>query len=133
MKPRSTHHYFASPKTKKRAKALRRNETLSEKKLWEIVRNGNINGLKFRRQHALANYIADFYCHELRLVIEIDGDIHDRNDVKMNDERRTARIMEFGVKVMRYKNEDVFFHSDYIVHDILQLREEMRNSVTKKQ
>lgn len=133
MRKRSTHHYFATRKAKKRAKVLRRNETLSEKKLWEKLRNGNMNGLKFRRQHAIRDYIADFYCHELRLVIEVDGEIHDREDVKMHDEKRTKRMMDLGVKVLRYKNEDVFFYADYIVHDILKLREEMRNSVTKQQ
>lgn len=133
MRPKSTHHYFASRKTRNRAKVLRRNETLAEKKLWEILRNGNINGLKFRRQHALENYITDFYCHELRLVIEVDGDIHEKDEVKANDEIRTARILKLVVKVLRYKNEDVFFHPDYIVHDILKMKEEMRNSVTKKQ
>lgn len=133
MIKRSTHHYFASRKTKNRAKVLRREETLSEKRLWELLRNGNINGLKFRRQHALRNYIADFYCHELRLVIEVDGEIHDREDVKIHDEKRTEILKKLGIKVIRYKNEDVFFHADYIVHDILELREQMRNSFTKQQ
>src|SRR6266536_6063321 len=69
------------------AKDLRRNMTTAEKVLWIYLRQG-ILGLKFRRQHPIGIYIADFYCHRVKLIIEVDGSIHDKKEVKEYDERR---------------------------------------------
>ena len=66
----------ATPRIFSNAKKLRDNATDSENILWEALRNKRLDGYKFRRQHPLAIYIADFYCHELKLVIEVDGGYH---------------------------------------------------------
>ena len=88
------------------AKELRKNMTNAEKTLWNYLKV-KPNGYKFRRQHPLGIYIADFYCHKLKLVIELDGTIHDNEEVKMNDEVRQKLIQEDGLTVMRFKNEEV--------------------------
>ena len=122
MFKKSTHHFGANARIKTLAKSLRRKQTPSEERLWKILRNGNMNGLKFRRQHPLSNYIVDFYCHELKLVIEVDGDIHEKPEVKKRDEIREAAIKELGITVVRVSNEDVYFHSDFIVMKILEFK-----------
>lgn len=73
------------------AKELRRNMTEAEQKLWFHLRQG-ISGFKFRRQHPLKNYIADFYCHKLKLVIEADGGIHNKPEVKEYDAIREQNL-----------------------------------------
>jgi imidazole glycerol-phosphate synthase subunit HisF len=89
------------------AKDLRKNMTDAEKVLWFHLKQ-NLVGFKFRRQHPLGIYIADFYCHKAKLVIELDGSIHDNEEVKTNDEIRQRNIEEGGIKVIRFKNEEIF-------------------------
>ena len=72
-----------------KAQFLRRNETKAEKLLWEKLRNNQLEGLKFRRQHPVNIYIADFYCHKFKLIIELDGDYHNQEEQKQKDEVRT--------------------------------------------
>jgi len=62
---------------------------------------------RFRRQHPLSNYIADFYCHKLKLVIELDGNIHDQEEVKASDQEREEAIKSLGITVIRFTNEDI--------------------------
>jgi very-short-patch-repair endonuclease len=82
-------HKYATPKIYGNAKTLRQTETEAEKLLWQQLRSKKFNGLKFRRQHPIDKWIADFYCHEKKLIIELDGAVH--NDVeqkkKMKEER----------------------------------------------
>lgn len=99
--------YDASPEIHRRAKELRKNMTESEKLLWTEIRNRKLNGFKFRRQHPIDIFIADFYCHEIKLVIELDGNIHDSEENKEYDEGRTAELGYLGVKVIRFTNEEV--------------------------
>ncbi len=68
--------YGATPLIFERANQLRKNQTESEKFLWEILKNKQMLGLRFKRQHPIDKFIADFYCHSLKLVIEVDGKIH---------------------------------------------------------
>lgn len=125
MQTNSTHHYKANNIIKARARYLRKKQTTAEELLWRIIRNRKIGGLKFRRQHPLANYIADFYCHELKLVIELDGDVHDISWVKERDLLREKAIKKLGIEVLRFSNEQVFSNADFIAERIL----EVRNSV----
>ena len=78
-------HLGARASTHKNAKALRRKETEAEQKLWALLRNRQLKGRKFRRQHAITSYIVDFYCHECKLAIELDGYHHKNEDVKEYD------------------------------------------------
>ncbi len=91
------------------AKNLRHRETESEKLLWEKLKGSQLNGLKFRRQHPIAQFIADFYCHSALLVVEIDGGIHLQDDVKEYDENRTFELEKLGLAVIRFTNEDVLY------------------------
>ena len=88
-----------------RTRELRREMTPAEKTLWNRLRDRQFAGLKFRRQHPLGPFIADFYCAECRLVIEIDGDIHDLQ--VQHDQARTERFEEYGYQVIRFRNEQV--------------------------
>ena len=77
-------HYGASKLIFQRAEELRKQCTWEEEIIWGYL-SANKLGVKFRRQHPLLFYVADFYCHQLKLVIEIDGGIHNKADVKIND------------------------------------------------
>lgn len=99
--------YGASPEIHKRAKELRKQMTPAEKVLWNFLKNKSLEGFKFRRQHPIDKYIVDFYCHQKKLVIEVDGSIHDQLDQKEYDSGRTSVLEEFGLKVIRFRNEEV--------------------------
>nr|MCU4177914.1 endonuclease domain-containing protein [Marinilabiliaceae bacterium N1Y90] len=90
-------YYGASQEIKSRAKLLRKDITLPEKLLWNKLRDRQLAGLKFRRQHPIDLFIADFYCHEKRLVVEVDGEIHEYQ--KEYDEGRTAELERLGITV----------------------------------
>ena len=86
------------------ARQLRRDMTLAEARLWSAIRNNSL-GYRIRRQHPLGPFIADFYCHEARLVIEVDGPIHETQVVRYA--QRDAWIAEQGIEVLRFKNDQV--------------------------
>jgi very-short-patch-repair endonuclease len=112
--------YNADAETVEFAKALRKRMTPSEKLLWERLRKKNISGLQFRRQHPIGFYIADFYCHEIRLVIEVDGLIHNKQQQKEHDDNRSAEMDRLGIKVIRLSNDEVKNHIGYVmkrIHD----------------
>ena len=98
--------YGASPMIFELAKKLRNNVTPTEMILWGRLKE-YFPELKFRRQHPISDYIADFYCHSCKLVIEIDGSIHNLPDVKTNDEIRQKDLKELGLKVIRFTNSDI--------------------------
>ena len=100
-----------------RAKDLRKNMTGAEKVLWFHLKQ-NSGGFKFRRQHPLGIYIADFYCHKAKLVIELDGTIHDDAEVRSNDEIRQKNIEERGIKVIRFTNEEIFKDLEMVMQKI---------------
>ncbi|MCG2792879.1 MAG: endonuclease domain-containing protein [Weeksellaceae bacterium] len=101
-----------------KAKYLRNNETKAEAKLWEKLRNKQLGGFKFRRQHPISLYIADFYCHQLKLIIEIDGEYHDTKIQIPKDEERT-RILEFnGIQVIRFTNKQILSNIDAVLKEI---------------
>jgi cyclase len=87
-----------------RARELWNNATHAETVLWGYLRTRPL-GFKFRRQHPYSSYIPDFYCHSLKLVIEVDGSIHNLPDVKLNDEQRQAFLQKSGLTVFRFQNE----------------------------
>ena len=89
------------------ARKLRRRSTEAEQKLWDLLRNKKLKGKKFRRQHAIANYVVDFYCHECKIAIELDGNFHVEAGAKEYDNSRTILLNEMGVTVLRFWNEEV--------------------------
>src|SRR5881394_4595390 len=88
--------YGASNLIFQRAEELRNTMTPAEEIIWKAI---HINEwkLKFRRQHPIANYVVDFYCHPIKLVIEVDGGIHETEDVKKNDEEREKYLKKLGL------------------------------------
>ena len=106
-------HLGSKPKIFSFAKGLRKDSTGAEEILWKQIRNKRILGYKFRRQHPLNKYIADFYCHEANLVIELDGEIH--NDTKEYDANRTNALNEFGIKVIRFTNEEILENLNSVI------------------
>jgi very-short-patch-repair endonuclease len=100
-------HYGSNPFTFQKAVELRNSMTKAESVLWEELRNKRFIGLKFRRQHPIGRFIVDFYCHKLKLVIELDGGIHDLPEVAENDKNREEELREFGLNVIRFTNEEI--------------------------
>ncbi len=87
------------------ARKLRKNLTPAETRLWEALRNKQLEGLRFRCQHPVGNFILDFYCPSCKLVVEVDGQIHAHQTDY--DDARTAKLTEYGYKILRFRNEQV--------------------------
>ena len=101
-----------------RARELRKNRTRAEIVFWnEILKNKQIVGYKFTQQKPLGDFIADFYCAKLLLIIEIDGEIHNKMKNKDN-ERSEILFYKYGIKVIRYKNDDILNNVDKIISDL---------------
>ena len=117
-KTRISHFYYsAGPKTQERARELRQRETKCEKILWKRLKAKNLK-VKFRRQHPISFFIADFYCHEARLVIEVDGKIHLKPTQREHDKNRDAEFERLGIHVVRITNEDVTYHIGKVMRKI---------------
>ena len=93
-----------NPKLKEFARTLRKNSTLAEVIVWKNIKQKAL-GVQFHRQVPMLDYIVDFYCHEIGLVIEIDGNSHDFN--YFNDVKRQGKLEEYGVQFLRFSNDDV--------------------------
>jgi very-short-patch-repair endonuclease len=100
-----TRYFKAKPDILGAARILRKTMTIPEKLLWYKLKEKQICGLRFRRQHPIEFFIADFYCHQIRLVIEIDGEIH--NKQKEYDDGRSAEMEKFDIEIIRFKNWEV--------------------------
>ena len=111
-------HLGTSASTRENAKALRSSQTEAEKKLWSFLRNKQLKGKKFRRQHAIADYVVDFYCHECRLAIELDGSYHNTEEAKESDRARTALLNEHGITVLRFWNNEVIKEIEKVLEKI---------------
>ena len=86
---------------------LRKDSTVPEQQIWRLLRDRQLSGYKFRRQHGLGPYVVDFYCPKFRLVVEIDGDSHSSLKAQAYDARRTAYFRLFGMEVIRFMNAEV--------------------------
>ena len=96
--------------------------TEAEEILWKRLRNNKLEELKFRRQHPLDIFIADFYCHQKKLIIELDGGIHDNLEQKEYDEGRTFELEEKGFKILRFRNEEVINNIEDVLSRIKNLK-----------
>jgi len=113
-----TLNYGASKEIVERARDLRKRMTDVEILLWSHLRNKKLDGFKFRRQHPIWIFIADFYCHEVKLVVELDGGIHQQKEIKEHDINRTAELKRFEIKVIRFTNEEVLENTEKILNQI---------------
>ena len=100
------------------ARKLRDKSTPAENIFWEIVRNRNFLGLKFRRQHQIGSYVVDFYCDEKKLIIELDGKIHDTSSVKKKDQKRDAYLKSLGMNIIRIRNEKILTGIESVLDEI---------------
>ena len=109
MQPASTsNNYHYNKKLQSYANSLRQNMTKAEASLWKyVLRAGQLHGYKFRRQRPVLNYIADFMCPELMLIIEVDGITHLDEDVVGNDEIRQKALENIGFTVLRFNDSEV--------------------------
>ena len=95
-----------------KSRYLRRNQTDAEKKLWKILRNRSLSGIKFRRQFPVDKYILDFYSPECKLCIEADGGQHYADEGKRHDEIRTKVLFDLGIQVLRFSDRDILNNGD---------------------
>ena len=107
-----------NPKLKSLAKALRKNMTFSEVLLWNELKQKKMLGYDFDRQRPIDNYIVDFYCKDLMLALEIDGNSHDYEEVYKNDTIRQRRLESMGVKFLRFDDREVKNDMDNVLRTI---------------
>jgi len=112
---------------------LRTNTTLAEKILWYSLKGRQLDGYKFRRQHGIGQYVVDFYCPELKLAIEADGDSHEGDEARRRDALRQRRIEREGVHFLRFTDDEIMSNADKVVRRIEEevlLLEERKEATT---
>ncbi len=114
-----TLHYNRT-KEKWRRKDLRKKSTKAEKILWEYLRNRKLAGFKFKRQYSVDAFIIDFYCSKVKLEIEVDGEVHFTEEEKNYDENRSGFLSDFGIEIIRFKNDEVFNSVEMVLNKIKQ-------------
>jgi very-short-patch-repair endonuclease len=107
------------PYITERARQLRKGQTAAEEILWASLRNRRLSGAKFRRQQPIGRYIADFYCHEARLVVELQGGIHNRANQRDYDNVRKTVIEQLGIKILSFNNNEVTQDLERILTEII--------------
>ena len=106
-----------NPENKSARKNLRNCSTSAEATLWKLIKDKQIDGLKFRRQHSVGSYILDFYCPQIKLAIELDGEVHNRQ--QDYDEQRSYFLNRVeGIEVLRFENRTVFENPEQIIWEI---------------
>ncbi len=108
----------AKPELFKLARGYRKDPTEAEKVLWEHLRLFRKDGFVFRRQHPVVFFVADFYCHSIKLVVEVDGGIHTNPRVQEYDENRSGELDRYGITVMRLKNEEIINNLEQVLSRI---------------
>lgn len=99
------------------ARNFRKNQTIQERKLWNLIRNNQL-GVKFKRQHPIGDYIVDFVCREKWLIIELDGSQHNEDENILKDNQRTKYLESRGFKVLRFWNNDVDNNIESVILEI---------------
>ena len=103
---------------KEKRRRLRRRLTAAEATLWNLLKNKQLDGRKFRRQHSVDKYVLDFYCPSENLAIELDGDHHFSDEGQKYDEKRSAYLNSLKIRVLRFENEEVFQSADAVLKEI---------------
>ena len=106
------------PELRNRRKELRQSLTPAEAFLWKYLQHKKLAGRKFRRQHGIGHYIVDFYCASERLIVELDGEVHNNPATAEKDERRTKYLENLNYKVIRFENKMVFDHLTSVLQEI---------------
>jgi len=97
---------------------MRKDATDAETLLWQLLRDRQLLGFKFRRQHVIEGYIADFYCHKAGLVVEVDGGGHAEEEQSRYDAERTVHLQALGLRVIRFWNDQVLKQTDDVLEAI---------------
>jgi very-short-patch-repair endonuclease len=111
-------YFGAKPDLFRIALSMRNNPTEAEKVLWKHLKKFRSEGFIFRRQHPIDIFIADFYCHKLKLIIEVDGEIHFNDQAQEHDDGRTGELEKYGTSVIRFTNEQVLHNQDFVINSI---------------
>ena len=111
-------NYSNHPATKEYRQLLRKTETPTERMLWKRLRGKQLDGYRFRQQHGSGPYVMDFYCPSLRLCIELDGEVHNKDDVRQKDEERTEFLIKNKIHILRFRNEEVEHHIENVLERI---------------
>jgi len=119
--------YKADPLIFSKARELRNKLTLAEQTFWLRIKE-LFPEYKFRKQHPISIYIADFYCHKLKLVIEIDGPIHNSEEAKLNDEKRQKDLENLNLTVIRFTNEQIKSEIERVIDIISSTIKELTTS-----
>ena len=118
--PKTEYGWYTSPRLwdqlKPLARELRRAPTASEDRLWQRLRNHQVLGLKFRRQHTIDRFIVDFFCSKVRLVVEVDGPVHEYTP--QEDAIRQAFLENAGMRVLRFTNEQIDTNVEEVLAEI---------------
>lgn len=104
---------------KENSKRMRGNQTMGESVLWQNLRGKQL-GVKFRRQHAIGDYIADFVCLTSKLIIEVDGEYHNTPQQQLLDKQRTDFFLRMGYKELRFTNDEILCYIDRVMETIKQ-------------
>ena len=110
---------YQTDKANDRARSLRKGDTVAEQKLWEVLRNRRLGGLKFVRQLPIGRYFADFACRQMKFVVEVDGATHSEAHEQAHDAKREAFMLQQGWVVLRCWNHDVFKNISGVCDSIL--------------
>ena len=124
--------HFNLKQFKNRRKALRRNLSKAEAVLWQHLSNRQLLGLKFRRQFSVDQYVLDFYCPELKLAIEVDGDTHFVGGAEVNDEKRQKSIELVGILFVRVTNDDILQNLDGVLQLLAEKVFELKKRTMKE-
>jgi very-short-patch-repair endonuclease len=103
---------------KKLRQKLRNESPSAERVLWQKLRRNQVRGLRFHRQYGINNFVADFYCPEIRLVIELDGGTHFLPGIEVKDDQRNKRMEKLGLKILRFTNTDVYQNINEVMDEI---------------
>jgi very-short-patch-repair endonuclease len=101
------------------ARKLRKSQTSAEALLWQLLRNRQLLGFKFRRQHQFGDYVADFYCREAQLIVECDGSAHEPNEQWHHDQNRDAYMIAQGLRVLRFTNNRILNDTENVLEEIV--------------
>ncbi|MDP2719161.1 MAG: endonuclease domain-containing protein [Dehalococcoidia bacterium] len=105
---------------KQYSRALRKNMTDAEIRIWSKIRKKQLNGREFYRQKIIGNYIVDFFCPGAKLVIEVDGSLHYSEQLMEKDRIRDEQLRNHGLKVLRYTDAEVLKNIEGVVENILE-------------
>jgi len=119
MKRKAKMHLSAKASTFRNAKKLRTKMTPAEEVLWAALKNKQLEGLKFRRQHPISRYVLDFFCARAKLGIEVDGKYHEEKAQKIYDADRTDNLKLSNIEIIRFTNKKILTQLDQVLESII--------------